>query len=59
MNNEIHMGWFFVGDDGWINVVRCKVCSKVKCKDKIFVPMLDSLFKHVVKKKSWNKLLQS
>jgi phage-related protein len=42
---------FVVGDDGLIHVVRCKVCSKVQHKDRLFVLKFDNLSKHASKKK--------
>jgi len=32
--------------------VRCEVCSKFEYKDKLFVPKLDNLSKHISKRKA-------
>jgi len=35
-----------------MHVVRCEVCSKFEYKDKLFVPKLDNLSKHINKRKA-------
>lgn len=41
-----------VGEDGIIHVLGCKVCLKFDGKDKILVPKLNWLTKHVGKRKA-------
>jgi hypothetical protein len=40
--------WFepICGEDGKMCMVKCRICSKVKGKDKLLVPKLNSLIKH-------------
>jgi hypothetical protein len=35
-----------VGDDGKVHQVRCLVCTKIEGRNKLFVPKLDTLWKH-------------
>jgi hypothetical protein len=41
-----------VGVDGRITQVRSKVCSDVERRDKLLVPKIDSLWKHVGRRKA-------
>ncbi len=47
---KIH-GKLVMGEVGQMHHVRSKICTKVGCKDKLLVPKLDGLHKHVGKKK--------
>jgi len=40
-----------LGSNGNLHIVKCRICSEVEGKDKIFAIKLDSLCKHV----GWNK----
>jgi hypothetical protein len=42
-----------MGADGRVSQVRCKVCSFVERREKLLVPKIDSLWKHV----GWRKAL--
>jgi len=48
--SNIH-GKLVIGEDGQMHHVRCKICTKVGCKDKPLVPKLDGLHKHVGRRK--------
>jgi len=37
----------FVGEDGTLHIIKCRVCTEVEGKNKIFVVKWDSLCKHV------------
>jgi hypothetical protein len=41
-----------MGVDGYVHLVKCKVCSEVGHKDKLLAPKWDSLHKHVDHKKA-------
>jgi hypothetical protein len=41
-----------MGVDGRITQVRCKVCTNVEGCEKLLVPKIDSLMKHVGRKKA-------
>ncbi len=41
-----------VGVDGKVTHVKCKVCIVIERQDKLLVPKLDSLWKHVGQKKA-------
>jgi hypothetical protein len=43
---------FVVDKQGKVNLVRCKVFSKINGKAKMFAPKIESLHKHVGKKKA-------
>jgi hypothetical protein len=38
---------FVLNVDGKVTKVKCKVCSVMEREDKLLVPKLDSLWKHV------------
>jgi heme-degrading monooxygenase HmoA len=40
-----------MGVDGFVDLVKCKVCSEVEHKDKLLTPKWDSLHKHAHWKK--------
>jgi hypothetical protein len=40
-----------MGVDGYVHLVKCKVCEEVEHKDKSIAPKWDSLHKHVGRKK--------
>jgi hypothetical protein len=40
-----------MGVDGYVHLVKCKVCLEVEHKDKLLAPKWDSLDKHVALKK--------
>lgn len=48
--SKIH-GKPIIGEDGQMHRVRCKICTKVGCKEKLLVPKLDGLHKHVGRRK--------
>jgi len=37
---------------GNLTIIQCKVCTKIKCKEKMLVPKRNSLEKHVRKRKN-------
>ncbi len=43
---------FVVDEQGKVHLLRCKVCSKIDGKDKMIAPKIDSLRKHVGRKKA-------
>jgi hypothetical protein len=48
--SQIH-GKPIIREDSQMHLVRCKICTKVGCKDKLLVPKLDGLHKHVKRRK--------
>jgi hypothetical protein len=41
-----------VGTDGVVNQMRCKVCTTIEGKERLFAAKLDSLYKHARRKKA-------
>jgi hypothetical protein len=46
---SVKLPWaeFVVDEQGKVDVVKCKVCSKIDDKDKMFAYKIDNLWKHV------------
>jgi hypothetical protein len=44
----VKLAWakLFIGEDGTLHTIKCKVCTKVEGKNKIFGAKWDSLCKH-------------
>jgi hypothetical protein len=51
---SVKLPWveFVVDEQGKVHLVKCKVCSKINGKDKMFAPKIESLQKHVGRKKA-------
>jgi len=58
MGNEIPMGRVVYKGRWKLNIVKCKICTNVKRKDKLFVHKGDSFCNHVGCKKT-NKNMRS
>ncbi len=43
---------FGLDEQGKVHLMKCKVCSKIDGKDKIFAPKIGSLHKHVGRRKA-------